>query len=129
MAKTRKYNQRKSTRGKTPKKKNKMRQKGSGRKSRTSDGKRRDCTNSRKGRSKEGKTCWYTQYGNGGFGSIDVRGVCENQKCAAREKKAYFDILAERISKGLTVRSNSRLSNPNSLGAMLRKTLSRSSKR
>jgi hypothetical protein len=31
MAKTRKYNQRKSTRGKTPKKKNKMRQKGSGR--------------------------------------------------------------------------------------------------
>jgi nucleoside-diphosphate-sugar epimerase len=30
MAKTRKYNQRKSTRGKTPKKKNKMRQKGSG---------------------------------------------------------------------------------------------------
>jgi len=28
MAKTRKYNQRKSTRGKTPKKKNKMRQKG-----------------------------------------------------------------------------------------------------
>jgi len=39
--KTRKYNQRKSTRGKTPKKKNKMRQKGSGR-SRTSDGKRRN---------------------------------------------------------------------------------------
>jgi hypothetical protein len=35
MAKTRKYNQRKSTRGKTPKKKNKMRQKGSGRSSRT----------------------------------------------------------------------------------------------
>ena len=123
---------RKSTRGKTPKKKNKMRQKGSGRKSRTSDGKRRDCTDSRKGSSKDGKTCWYTQYGNGGFGSIDVRGVCENQKCVARKDKAIIDIVAERmsqLSKGLTVRSNSRLSNPNSLGSRIIRSTLKLSKR
>ena len=128
MAKTRKYNQRKSTRGKTPKKKNKMRQKGSGRQTRTSDGKRRDCTDSRKGRSKEGLTCWYTQFNNnGGFGSIDVRGVCRKQECVARENKAIMDIVAERMSqlpKGLTVRSNSKFSNPNSLGSrIIRSTL------
>ena len=136
MAKTRKYNQRKSTRGKTPKKKNKMRQKGSGRDSRTDDGKRINCNNNRNGQSKEGQTCWYTQFNNNGdIGLTIVRGVCKNEKCVAREKKAYLDIVAERVSqlsKGLTVRSNSRLSNPNSIGSrIVRSTLksSKSSKR
>ena len=127
MAKTRKYNQRKSTRGKTPKKKNKMRQN----KTKGGNSKRRNCRNNRKGHSKEGKTCWYTQFNNGDIGLIDVRGVCKDQNCVARKDKAIMDIVAERmsqLSKGLTVRSNSRLSNPNSLGYRFVRSTLKSSK-
>lgn len=128
MAKTRKYNQRKSTRGKTPKKKNKMRQN----KTKGGNSKRRNCRNNRKGHSKEGKTCWYTQFNNNGeIGLINVRGVCKDEKCVARENKAIIDIVAERISqlsKGLTARSNSRLSNPNSLGSIIVRSKLKSSK-
>lgn len=74
MAKTRKYNQRKSTRGKTPKKKNKMRQ------NKTKGGKNpsvSDCKSS-----SDGADCFqYIQVGNK---TKRYDGKCKDEKCHIR---------------------------------------------
>ena len=71
MAKTRKYNQRKSTRGKTPKKKNKMRQKGGETYS--------SCNNV-----KNGKTCLRSI--RVGDKIIPYNGKCRNGECHIQVK-------------------------------------------